>query len=504
MHRSLSGRSRAGQLKKTRLKPLSKVLVAVAILLATDLLVAVASGARPGLDLAYTSTAPSSSDGTGSNNMNGASSTSATPMSVSVNGILATPNSVVAIGTKVGLCRSGSNSCLNYTDPTGDVSFTDGGGGGAFSASSCHLIPFHEWVNRKTPFPLHFSVAYSYCNVDYMTPSTLGSVSFTASYSGDNLYSANSTTGGPLGVVHDSTTRVSESAGAAGPGDTVTFMVSVESSCDPSLTTCPPLKGNVSWADSGLYGIFNPNSCALGNQVALPHPGASCSADYTVSPAFISPAFTSLNTILIDASFKPTTLCCTYLSSLGQASLNFSRPPATNASSCNGTGVGAPEIMISQQSASGLTFMVDGEVIGGNITLFAIDWGDGGGTTAYFPQSHTYAVGGTYTVSVTVFDCTGGGKTQTVYLGAVVAPQSTSTTQSSTTQTIPTTRSSGPPTTTSGAPPTTSVTVSTSGTVSIPVGSSYVSQSVILGLAAAGAVLLSSIAIYLFRRRSPK
>jgi PKD repeat protein len=85
----------------------------------------------------------------------------------------------------------------------------------------------------------------------------------------------------------------------------------------------------------------------------------------------------------------------------------------TTATTCEGTGVGTPYIQLYNASVNGLTATIDGYAVAGIPGPITWNWGDGQTTTGYFPQSHTYAKAGTYEVDVTVFDCTGGGKTAT-------------------------------------------------------------------------------------------
>jgi hypothetical protein len=76
-----------------------------------------------------------------------------------------------------------------------------------------------------------------------------------------------------------------------------------------------------------------------------------------------------------------------------------------------GTGVGTPYVMLDQANVTGLTATVGGYAVAGVVINVTWNWDDGHITTGYFPQTHTYSSAGIYEVRITVFDCTGGGKT---------------------------------------------------------------------------------------------
>jgi hypothetical protein len=80
-------------------------------------------------------------------------------------------------------------------------------------------------------------------------------------------------------------------------------------------------------------------------------------------------------------------------------------------SNCEATGVGAPWVELYQANVTGLTVTIDGYAVAGIVSNVTWSWGDGQTSLGYFPQSHTYAKPGTYEVNITLFDCTGGGKT---------------------------------------------------------------------------------------------
>ena len=95
--------------------------------------------------------------------------------------------------------------------------------------------------------------------------------------------------------------------------------------------------------------------------------------------------------------------------------LTASSPTIASAQStettCNGTGVGTPYVKLYQANVTGLTATIGGYAVAGIVVNLTWSWGDGKIITGYFPQSHTYSSAGTYEVNVTIFDCTGGGKT---------------------------------------------------------------------------------------------
>jgi hypothetical protein len=68
-------------------------------------------------------------------------------------------------------------------------------------------------------------------------------------------------------------------------------------------------------------------------------------------------------------------------------------------------------VKLYQANVTGLTATIRGYAVAGIVVNLTWSWGDGKITTGYFPQSHTYSSAGTYEVNVTIFDCTGGGKT---------------------------------------------------------------------------------------------
>ncbi|MBI4332702.1 MAG: PKD domain-containing protein [Chloroflexi bacterium] len=76
----------------------------------------------------------------------------------------------------------------------------------------------------------------------------------------------------------------------------------------------------------------------------------------------------------------------------------------------------APYLRVEVQRADGLKATVNGLTISNvdNITRIHWDWGDGSSGDSWFPASHAYAAGGTYTISVTAYDSAGRSTTNTV------------------------------------------------------------------------------------------
>ena len=96
------------------------------------------------------------------------------------------------------------------------------------------------------------------------------------------------------------------------------------------------------------------------------------------------------------------------------------------------TGVGGPYVILHPANVTGLTAAIGGYAIAGVVVNVTWSWGDGQTTTGYFPQSHVYSRAGTYEVNVTVFDCTGGGKSASASEAVTVGISSASSSYSST------------------------------------------------------------------------
>jgi hypothetical protein len=78
--------------------------------------------------------------------------------------------------------RVNDTSSNSATNPTGTVTWSDGGAGGSFSSGSCTLAPFNS------------TTSVSACSMVYTPPVTTGPVTITAIYSGDSIHKASSGT----------------------------------------------------------------------------------------------------------------------------------------------------------------------------------------------------------------------------------------------------------------------------------------------------------------------
>ncbi|MGI0026606.1 MAG: PKD domain-containing protein [Nitrosopumilaceae archaeon] len=87
-----------------------------------------------------------------------------------------------------------------------------------------------------------------------------------------------------------------------------------------------------------------------------------------------------------------------------------------------------PSLTLYNPLTNGLTVTIKGYTQAtsptGSITMLNWDWGDGYTTTGFFPQTHTYSNGGTYTVKVTTHDSYGSTRFETLSL-TIIAPQPT-------------------------------------------------------------------------------
>ena len=184
-------------------------------------------------------------------------------------------------------------------------------------------------------------------------------------------------------------------------------------------------------------------------------------------------------------------------------------PLQSTLTTCAGTGIGPPYVYLDPANVSGLEATIGGYAVAGAIPYITWNWGDGQTTTGYFPQSHTYAEAGTYEVIVTVYDCTGGGKTtsasETVTVGlsssstssSVVSSSPVSSSSSSSSSSISSLSSSSSASSSSSSSSSSSLTTNPSATTSP-------SQLPLLIGILAVVLIVSSLALALYRRGAPR
>jgi trimeric autotransporter adhesin len=151
--------------------------------------------------------------------------------------------------------------------PTGTVSsWSDGGAGGTFSASTCTLTLVTTGVSA--------------CTVTY-TPAKLGTITISATYSGDSLHAGSSGTSTLTSTLRTTSTTVLPNPASGTLGKPINFKAKVADS-SPGTKITPT--GTVSWSDGGAGGTFSASTCTL----TLVTTGVSaCTVTYT--PAKIGP-----------------------------------------------------------------------------------------------------------------------------------------------------------------------------------------------------------------------
>jgi hypothetical protein len=163
--------------------------------------------------------------------------------------------------------------------PIGTVSWDDNGAGGTFSSSTCTLVPGTK-------------AGVSACTVTY-TAANLGTITITATYSGDTLHDASSGSSSLTSTVRSSTTAVYPNPAATSIGKPIIFKGKVS---DSAIGTKVTPTGTVSWSDNGAGGTFSSGTCTLATVTT----GVSaCTVTYT--PA-------NLGTITITGTYSSDTL----------------------------------------------------------------------------------------------------------------------------------------------------------------------------------------------------
>ena len=138
------------------------------------------------------------------------------------------------------------SSTGNKSNPTGFVSWSDGGDGGKFYSNSlCTLIP----VNKS-----------STCTIAYTSPPTTGPVTITATYAGDNVHKTSSGNSSLTVTLRNTITTVTPNPAAIGHGGKTILNARV---FDTSSSTKSNPTGLASWSDGGAGGSFSSPTCTL-------------------------------------------------------------------------------------------------------------------------------------------------------------------------------------------------------------------------------------------------
>jgi len=199
----------------------------------------------------------------------GASVTST--LAVTVNAVDPTAISVVpspatvTIGTTVTFKATVTDDGQSPTTPSGTVTWSDGGAGGAFSSNTCALT-------RATS-------SSGSCSVTYKPPPTAEAVAITAGYSGDSSHGMSSGASALTVGRRSTSTSLSPSSTTVTVGSITTLTATVK---DTSVGTKTAPTGTISWSDGGKGGTFSPATCTLSQT----GPDSSkCNVTYTTSLA---------------------------------------------------------------------------------------------------------------------------------------------------------------------------------------------------------------------------
>ena len=125
--------------------------------------------------------------------------------------------------------------------PTGTISWSDGGAGGSFNATSCTLSQYRT------------STSTGICNIVYTPPVNAGPVTITATYSGDSTHKTSSGTSALTVSLRGTTTVVTPNPATGTIGVSMTFKAKI---ADISGGTKTIPSGTVSWSDGGVGGSF--------------------------------------------------------------------------------------------------------------------------------------------------------------------------------------------------------------------------------------------------------
>src|SRR2546428_3534049 len=155
----------------------------------------------------------------------------------------------IVIGTTIALhAKVLDSNSTTKTIPTGTVSWSDGGGGGSFNATSCTLSQYST------------STSTSICNIAYTPPAKSGPVTINGTYSGDSTHKTSFGTSALTVNLRVTKTAVTPNPATTSIGALITFYAKI---VDSSSGTKGIPTGTVSWSDGGVEGSFSSSSCML-------------------------------------------------------------------------------------------------------------------------------------------------------------------------------------------------------------------------------------------------
>ena len=153
--------------------------------------------------------------------------------------------------------------------PTGTVSWSDGGAGGSFNATSCTLVQYGT------------STSKSICAIIYTPPANTGTVTITGTYSGDSTHKTSSGTSTLTVTLRATKDTILQNTAATIIRLTIDLSAKV---LDSSSGTKSIPTGTVSWSDGGAGGTFtsssNSSSCTL-TQYSTSTSTSACGISYT-------------------------------------------------------------------------------------------------------------------------------------------------------------------------------------------------------------------------------
>ena len=155
----------------------------------------------------------------------------------------------IVIGTTIALhAKVLDSNSTTKTIPTGTVSWSDGGAGGSFNATSCTLSQYST------------STSTSICNIAYTPPAKSGPVTINGTYSGDSTHKTSFGTSALTVNLRVTKTAVTPNPATTSIGALITFYAKI---VDSSSGTKGIPTGTVSWSDGGVEGSFSSSSCML-------------------------------------------------------------------------------------------------------------------------------------------------------------------------------------------------------------------------------------------------
>ena len=203
----------------------------------------------------------------------------------------------VTVGGKLAFSGTVTDTSTSPSFPSGTLVWSDGGAGGSFSPSSCSSTSVGTNQGQ--------------CSTTYSPPATAGSVTITASYSGDSSHASSSGTS-VLTISppppHPTTTIVTPNPSSVTSGQSIIFTATVsDTGSSPSTPS-----GTASWGDAGAGGSFAPNTCTLATAGSASN---LCSVTYT--------APVTASSVTITATYSGDS---SHSTSSGTASLTVSAP----------------------------------------------------------------------------------------------------------------------------------------------------------------------------------